>query len=184
LYTDDSKDVFPIPASDWLSHPFTHYIMFVKTYLGATGAPSDHPKIFACPADTFYYKGYPDRWIAQSGHDLAQVDFSSYGFNAGNVPYGRPPRLRFPGIAGLKTTAVNQPGKTVMLEELSALDAFSWHEPPVGPAVGPWPYSDARCILSFVDGHTSNVKIYWHAHFGLPFSYDPPSNYGYRWSAN
>ena len=184
LYADDFGDVFPPPASDWLSNAFTHYVVLVKPYLGATEVLSNHPKIFACPADTFYHSNNPALWVKYSVHDLADADFSSYGFNAGNTPIGLLRQLRFPGIAGLKTTEVNEPSKTVLLEEVCALEGFSWHEPPLGPAAGAWPYNDAKCVLSFVDGHTSNVKIYWHAQVGLPFYYDPPPSYNYRWSAN
>ncbi len=187
LYTDDSNNVFPISGSNWFG-AFTRCAVLAKNYLGVAGVQSGHSRIFACPADTFYYDFETTAriyYIAQSIHDQVGADFSSYAFNAGNFPYGWPPRPRWPGIAGLKATAINQPGRTVLVAEYTALFPYSWHRPAAAPG---W-YNDARCVVSFVDGHVSYLKIYWDAanargaHLEA-WQYDPPSNYGYQWSAN
>jgi prepilin-type N-terminal cleavage/methylation domain-containing protein len=186
LYADDYS-VFPRAASSWPPNPFLHYATLIKSYLGSGADPSNHPKVLACPADTFYYKfetmarGFR---IAQSVH-AQPPDFSSYGFNGGNFPYGSNQLPRWPGIAGLKDSSVKEPSKTVLVEEFAALIPYSWHE----PASAPGHYNNAKCILSFVDGHASCLKIYWDAanasgaHLEA-WQYDPPPHYDYRWSAN
>jgi prepilin-type N-terminal cleavage/methylation domain-containing protein len=187
LYTDDSNGVFPISGTNW-SGAFTRCAVLARSYLGVAGVPSDRAGIFACPADIFYYDFETTAriyYVGQSLHDQADANYSSYAFNAGNFPYGWPPQPRWPGIAGLKATAINQPGRTILLVEDTALYPYSWHE----PAAAPGCHNDARCVLSFVDGHASYLKIYWDAanargtHLEA-WQYDPPSNYGYQWSPN
>jgi prepilin-type N-terminal cleavage/methylation domain-containing protein len=187
LYTDDFSGVFPISGSNW-SGAFTRCAVLAKSYLGVAEGPSDHPRIFACPADIFYYDFETTARIycvAQSLHGQADANYSSYAFNAGNFPYGWPPLPRWPGIAGLKATEVNQPGGTVLVAEDTALYPYSWHE----PAAIPGCHNDAKCELTFVDGHASYLKIYWDAanakgtHLEA-WQYDPPPGYGYQWSAN
>src|SRR5205085_4462373 len=64
MYADDSNQIlFTIDNS---SEPFwnpgaiyewTAYDALMRTYVGLKGAPSPQDKLFACPADTFYYGG-------------------------------------------------------------------------------------------------------------------------------
>src|SRR5208282_4721967 len=93
-------------------------------------------RLFACPADVYYYdyafgrqaggpwEGYvPESWCAQSNSD-----FSSYVFNAGNVFHPTNSAFR-PGIAGLTLGSIKHPTRTVFVTEAPALIPFSWHQP-------------------------------------------------------
>jgi hypothetical protein len=62
------------------------YREYVKNYDGYSGKPAPTEKLFACPADTFYYT-----WGGGSGRHhnpgLCQesfTDYTSYAFNGGN----------------------------------------------------------------------------------------------------
>src|SRR6476646_8084236 len=57
MYSDDSNDKAPhtpgstnSPGLNW-----SGYKQLMKSYVGLNGAPSAEDKVFACPADTFYY---------------------------------------------------------------------------------------------------------------------------------
>ena len=82
---------------------------------------------------------------------------SSFGLTISDFPYGSNQVPQWPGVAGLKVASVKEPGKTVLVEEYIALSPYSWHE----PAAAPGHYNDARCVLSFVDGHATYLKMYW-----------------------
>ena len=86
LYSDDSNDKSPKPAR-FMSNPYDAYKQLMKSYVGLKGASSAQDRLFACPADVFYYgyvfgkrpghtswEGYvPESWCAQSNSD-----YSSY----------------------------------------------------------------------------------------------------------
>ena len=107
LYSDDSEDVPPGARTNALD-PFSAFKRLMKNYVGLEGASSEHDRLFACPSDRFYYD-YDER-ISQSLHRQAHSDFSSYAFNAGNVPPGAPPGAApihpWPGIAGRKLSSM------------------------------------------------------------------------------
>jgi len=201
MYSDDSNDKAPQPAIA-VSHPYDVYKELMKSYVGLRGKSSERDKLFACPADAFYFdywlnyhypkplQGYvPDSVWAQS-----RSDFSSYLFNAGNL-MGTPkhPEWVRPGIAGLPLSSIKHPSKTVLVAEIPALIPFSWHQPkrplyiistrncPNGI------FNNAMNMVSFVDGHVSYIKMYWNTASGpaaVSGYYDPPDGYDYQWSAN
>ncbi len=200
MYSDDSNDKAPKPAL-WTSNPYDAYKELVKSYAGLTDKSSKQDKLFACPADTFYYDyslgHYPRShplmgYVAQRVCDRPDFDYSSYVFNAGNQ-FGAKQNdshqpVNRPGIAGLPLSSIKHSARTVLVTEVPALLPFSWHSPK-------WlvwsPKSDffnnAMNNVSFVDGHVSFIKIYWKASWPpmlCACDYDPPSGYDYQWSGN
>ncbi len=57
LYADDSNDKSPNPGNTVPTNTFlgVAYKRLMKNYVGLQGASSPQDKLFACPADTFYY---------------------------------------------------------------------------------------------------------------------------------
>jgi RNA polymerase sigma factor (sigma-70 family) len=103
------------------------------------------------------------------------LDYSSYGFNGLN-------RMSesLPGVAGKKLSSIRNSVKTVLLAEGSAFFGFSWHDPGSPPI-----FNNARSIISFGDGHTDYIRIYWDGVLGKtdsPMFYNPPAGYDYQWS--
>ncbi|MGH7867542.1 MAG: prepilin-type cleavage/methylation domain-containing protein, partial [Candidatus Dormibacteraceae bacterium] len=96
-----------------------------------------------------------------------------------------------PGLTGLKLSSIKSPTKTILAAEVSALAPWSWHNPqwPDVPRE-PLTYSDARNMVSFVDGHVDYIRIYWNTNrypdggYSFAMSYDPPAGYDYRWSGD
>lgn len=197
MYSDDSNDKAPKPANR-TSHPYDEYKALMKSYVGLHGTSSVQDKLFACPADTFYYDytlgHYPpsshlDGYVGESFWARPDNDYSSYLFNAGNLMRNRKHQLiGRPGIAGLPLSSIKHPSRTVLVAEVPTLIPFSWHQPK-------WPrwsvendfYNDAMNVVSFVDGHVSYVKIYWKTSWppaSCAGDYDPPDGYDYQWSPN
>jgi prepilin-type N-terminal cleavage/methylation domain-containing protein len=179
MYAEDSSDAFP-PATNQPPAAFTAYTQLMKSYVGLTGTNPERAKLFACPADTFYYL-YQD-YYSQSSYKQARYYYSSYGFNGGNFLAGNPPVARWPGIAGHKLSSIKEPVKTVLVMEFAALLPYSWHDPH-----GASHYNNAQDMVGFVDGHVSFIKMYWNAVTtnGLEaWHYDPPANYDYKWSGD
>lgn len=196
MYSDDSNDKAPKPAR-WTSHPYSAYKDLMKSYVGLRGQSSERDKLFACPADTFYYDyslgHYPPSaplvgYVPESICGRPDFDYSSYLFNAGNL-FGTPKRpANRPGIAGLPLSAIQHPARTVLMAEVPAFIPFSWHQPkrPVSWTRNDF-FNDAMNVVSFVDGHASYIRIYWKTAWP-PTSgagdYDPPAGYDYQWSGN
>jgi prepilin-type N-terminal cleavage/methylation domain-containing protein len=197
MYADDSNQIlFPItnPSepffSPWAFYQWTAYDALMRNYVGLKGAPSPQDKLFACPADTFYYGGTNFSWFRfpQSGHLQSEFSYSSYAFNAGNAVF-RTKHLfpgMFPGIMGSKLSSIELPAKTVLVAEFPAMDGYSWHKPSP-PAEAS--YNNAPNMLSFADGHVSYVKMYAGSNnpsqsFQHPFIFNPPAGYEYKWSGD
>jgi len=200
MYSDDSNDKTPNPVG--VSHPYDAYKEIMKSYLGLRGKSSERDKIFACPADTFYFDywlnyDYPkplQGYVPESVCSRSRSDYSSYLFNAGNLMTDRHGKnVGRPGIAGLSISSIKHPARTVMLAEVPALIPFSWHHPKrplyilstknCPNAI----FDNAMNMVSFVDGHVSYIKIYWNATTNLSVvagDYDPPGGYDYQWSPN
>ena len=119
--------------------------------------------MFACPADTSFYA-------------LSLTHYSSYGFN------GVERDANDFGMAQQRFSSVHDPAKTALDGEISGGIGVSWHDPrPQGQ------YNNAPNVGGFVDGHVSNVKIYWNGAGGVagfPFYYEPPAGYEYKWTAH
>jgi prepilin-type N-terminal cleavage/methylation domain-containing protein len=200
MYADASNQIlFPIVNtfepffSPLAFYEWTAYDPLMRSYVGLKGAPSPQDKLFACPADTFYY------WVTNGGSFLVRqsqdlqsnASFSSYAFNAGNAVF-RIPKQRFPGmipgIMGSKLSSIAIPAKTVLVAEFPALDGFSWHLPTPQWEGLEW-YNNAPNMISFVDGHVSYVKMYSGSNnpsqsLQAPFIFNPPAGYDYQWSGD
>lgn len=173
----------PLPAY----YEWTAYNPFMRSYVGLKDAPSPQDKLFACPADIFY-QGGPNGLVSQGEHLQSSNNFSSYAFNAGNAVF----RARelfpgmFPGIMGTKLSSIVFPGKTVQVAEFPAFDSYSWHTPrPSGEDY----YNNAPNLLSFVDGHVNQVKMYYGTNNPSrlrqhPLAFNPPPGYDYKWSGD
>jgi prepilin-type N-terminal cleavage/methylation domain-containing protein len=199
MYSDDSNDASPNTPSTNNSPSFENFIDFtgykklMKSYVGLNGASSSRDRLFACPADTFYYDLLPNGlgYVPQGFHEQSFSDYSSYAFNGGttNPVFG----FRTPGLAGRKISSIKDPAKTVLVAEIPALFPFSWHQPKRPDSVGTPLFSDAKNMVSFVDGHVSYIKIYWNTNRilsgGISYlttatDYDPPAGYDYKWSGD
>jgi prepilin-type N-terminal cleavage/methylation domain-containing protein len=189
MYAGDFNEIlFPVTnLSHFSYYEWTAYDPFMRGYAGLNGAPSPQDKLFACPADTFYYGSLNSRtdWtlIPQSEHLQSNNSFSSYAFNAGNAAFRGPkppfPGM-FPGIMGSKLSSISVPAKTVLVAEWPAFDGYSWHKP--SSVV-----NNAPDMLSFADGHVAYVKMYYGSNNPSqtrqhPFAFNPPVGYDYQWS--
>ncbi len=190
LYAGDNDDTLPNTGTG----TYVTYKEAVKSYVGLHGPSSPQDKIFACPADTFYYDESSCAYVSHGRHEERTVDFSSYEFNGCNLLTNYT-NLAYngvlPGIGGQKLSAVKNSAKTVLVVESSAILPYSWQQPKP-PVPGGWPmFNDARNMVSFVDSHVSYIKIFWNSTIGYPNGgvsvaayYDPPAGYDYQWSGN
>lgn len=187
MYSDDSSDKTPrtpgttnSPALNW-----TGYKSLMKNYVGHDGAASSRDKMFACPADTFFYDMASGNfsYVSQPMHEQEFSDFSSYAFNGGNARTNS----NAPGIAGRTIGSIKDPSRTVLVAESSAFAPWSWHEPKrTAPGQAPM-FDDAKNMVSFVDGHVSYIKIHWGGNNppgSLALHHDPPAGYDYKWSGD
>jgi prepilin-type N-terminal cleavage/methylation domain-containing protein len=205
IYSDESNDVSPsLTPGAFMG---IRYRELLQNYLGLKGPPSPQDKVFACPADTFFYKSQPDgnlQFKANGLHAESNTLYSSYGFNGGNSDNTASNRTEWtkyypeiqniPGISGMKLSSIPHPSRTVLVSELVGFMPYSWHEPrpavtlPIG-LVMPF-FNNAKDEVSFVDGHASFIKMYWNSssnslgNYSASFFYDPPANYDYQWSGN
>ena len=194
LYAGDNGDTLPaapgVTATTYATNHFSiFYKRLVKSYVGLHAASSPQDKLFACPADNFYYDWPSLIYESQSLHDQFNSDYSSYGFNGGNGFTNYPPpayldETTFPGVFGRKQASIKDPVKTVLLTEIPAFFPWSWHQPQKLPSAK-FGVNDAKNMVSFMDGHVSYIKIYWNANFDLPACcYDPPTGYDYKRSGD
>lgn len=198
LYSDESNDKLPSAGSQ-LTNVYTvnsilySYKELMQGYVGLNGEPSPQDKLFACPADTFYY-GYGPK-VGQVGiepisqHDQAWSHYSSYLFNGNGftnppAPYHGAAVL---GIRGRKLSAIGHPAKTILVAEGPALEPYSWHDPkrPIAANLQSCFFNNARDIVSFVDGHVSYIQMYWNGDIqSFSMAYNPPAGYDYQWSGD
>jgi prepilin-type N-terminal cleavage/methylation domain-containing protein len=193
LYAADHGDILPLASNvtfDALetNHFFIYYKRLVKPYLGFQDASSPGDKLFACPADSFYYD-YPSLTFRSAGlHEQSNTDFSSYGFPGRGVTNPIPPALlnesSYGAIGGWKQAAIKDPAKTVLLLEISAGFPWSWHQPQSVPA-GQCGFNDAKNVISFADGHVRFIKMFRNPDLNIPTcNYEPPPGYDYKWHGN
>ena len=200
MYSDDSHDKTPNPVG--VSHPYDAYKELMKSYVGLRGQSSERDKVFACPADAFYFDywlnyDYPkplQGYVPESVCSRSRSDYSSYLFNAGNLMRDRKDQLiGRPGIAGLPLSSIKHPSKTILVFEVPALIPFSWHQPKLPLYIISTRncpngiFNNAMNMVSFVDGHVSYIKMYWKTASGpaaCSGGYDPPDGYDYQWSGN
>lgn len=195
MYSDDSDDKAPLPNGTWTNKvlSFAGYKKLIRAYVNPIGNASSKAKLFACPADKFFYDVSNGLVVVrlQAMHDQPLFDFSSYSFNGGNLltnlsRYGID--LSHYGIAGRRIGSIRDPTKTVLVAEVSAYEPWSWHDPKRPLCKENSRFNDARNMVSFVDGHVSYIQIFWTdtsvtRHAKLPAAYiDPPPGYPYQWN--
>jgi prepilin-type N-terminal cleavage/methylation domain-containing protein len=185
MYASEHGDLLTLVTTNFSPNVWMEYRKWMGSYVGLPGTPSPQDTLFACPADTFYY--YDHRRIAQGLHQEPQYNYSSYAFNAGNIRSDYNIPNQFPGIAGLNLTSIKNPARTVLVTESCSQYPYSWHQPQALPAKK-YGINDSPCVVSFVDGHVQNIKMYLDAytargHFQA-WHYDPPAGYDYQWSGN
>lgn len=191
MYCDESSDAPPALGAAAVKTNilslYSGYKQLTKNYVGLKGAASAQDKLYACPADTFYLDIYhtdgswPPKCVATSLHDEAIMDFASYGFNGGDNltrTAGTNVYTRL-GLGGVKLSAVKHPGRTLLVVENSAPAPWSWHEP-----LRRAQFTDAKSVVSFVDGHVAVVRVYWDSSKFYAGFCDPPAGYDYTWSPN
>jgi hypothetical protein len=167
----------------------------MKGYVGLNSASSPQDRLFSCPADTWFYNTDPrlgPLFISAGLHEQQFSDYSSYTLNCGNFitnidiyPGHRYPGHRNPGVGGERLTAIKEPSRTVLISEVAAFIPYSWHQPR-WRIQSNYPFNDARCSTSFIDGRVKHLRFYWDktlANGVESWQYDPPANYEYRWSA-
>jgi prepilin-type N-terminal cleavage/methylation domain-containing protein len=196
MYSDDSNDTCPKAAAN----SYVGYKELMKSYVGLRGRSSAQDKLFACPADTFYFDYLFPRsagstnlvgYVPESLCSRPDMDYSSYLFNGGNTFGSTNGSGIRPGIAGLSLSSIKHPARTVLVAEVPALVPFSWHKPRRPLYILSTRYcpnlifSNAMDMVSFVDGHVSYIKMYYKGGRGpmaISCNYDPPAEYDYQWS--
>ncbi len=184
MYAEDHGDAIAMPAIARAA-PYDYHLFKeqVKCYAGLRGKASVTEKVFACPADKFFYSsgGYHSQGLCEQ----VATDFTSYAFNGlnyrgTNTETGRP----FPGIAGKPLASIREPARTVLVGEAAALTPYSWHHPQKRED-GEYRLRDSRNVLSFVDGHASETPLFWSGTANSEaWHYDPPGGYNYKWSGD
>ena len=191
LYLDDQTNGSPgntnATHSPFLS--WTDYRDLIKDYVGIKGPASAQDKVFACPADTFFYdmshtgRGY----VTEPLHEQSDRAFTSYAFNAGRfttrATTNQPATTNDLGIAGQKLESVPHPARTVLLAEMPAFAPFSWHEPKRPLSMENATFNNSKNVIAFVDGHVSYLKIYYDGQ-KIAWAYNPPAGYDYQWSGD
>jgi len=192
LYLDDQNNGSPGNTNATHS-PFvswTDYRQLINNYVGVKGASSPQDKVFACPADNFFYdmsrggRGY----VPQPMHEQSDHAFTSYAFNAGQFSSPSRTNAAFTdssnyGIAGQRLETVLHPANTVLLAEVPAFSPYSWHQPKRPFSKDNALFADAKDMICFVDGHISYLKMYFDGK-NIAWAYNPPAGYDYRWSGN
>lgn len=200
MYSNDANDSAPAPEGISTNRmlTLTGYKSLVRNYVCGNGDGAAKPRIFACPSDSFFFglsKGFT---VVRTEplHDQAAMDYVSYGFNGVNADTNLLNRAwrklgldfsRF-GVAGRKTTSIKHPSRTVLAAEMPAYTPYSWHAPKLPLPANPQ-FCDSMNTVTFVDGHSSYIKIFWtntifkgnQLNASLQ---DPPSGYQYQWSVD
>jgi len=192
LYLDDQNNGSPgnantahLPFVSW-----TGYRPLINNYVGIKGVSSPQDKVFACPADSFFYdmsrggQGY----VPQPMHEQSDHAFTSYAYNAGQFTSPSRTNAAFTitnnyGIAGQRLEAVPHPVKTVLLAEVPAFSPYSWHQPKHPFSKDNALFADAKDMICFVDGHVSYVKMYFDGN-KIAWAHNPPTGYDYQWSGD
>jgi prepilin-type N-terminal cleavage/methylation domain-containing protein len=197
LYTDDENDKTPRPNGTNTNKVLsvTGFKKMVMSYVGDNGESSPKSKLFACPADTFHYWVVNNETIVAPTplHEESAVNFTSYGFNGGNLNTNYN-RLGIDvsqfGIAGRTIASIRHPSRTILVAELPAFDPFSWHQPGMPLGEKNSRFNDSMNMVSFVDDHVSYIKMFWvdtsaTSKAQWPACYiNPPSGYNYQWGGD
>jgi prepilin-type N-terminal cleavage/methylation domain-containing protein len=186
VYASDNDDTLPgiviTNGMPW-SYQWRFFKELTKSYDGLNGPSSPDDKLFACPADTFYYSNtFSTPLIHASMHDDPWADYSSYWYSRLNLVPDPATGGFYHGIAGWKMSSIRNPVRIVMVVDQPGCFAYSWHQPPPLTDPGPDLIYDAMNMVGFVDGHVSYIKIYWDGTYQtFPCFYNPPAGYEYQW---
>jgi prepilin-type N-terminal cleavage/methylation domain-containing protein len=187
MYAEDQKGTLPVLPTP---NPYQggvrwFYKELIKGYLDVKQQSSPNDRPFICPADTFIVRpsdvpapGNDSLRLALKCHDDPRSDYSSYEFNGFTPEYME----GFHYLGGVMMDSIQEPTKTVFVAEAGTYLAFSWHNPG-----SPIQESGARCLISFADGHSGYLPIYWNGQPGSqnqPIAANPASPYEYKWTAN
>jgi len=187
MYSDDSRDTAPSTSNTTHSRSlwglnWTGYEKLMGSYVGLNGVTSPQDRLFACPADTFYFDFMNAHYELKSLHDQTNSDYSSYLFNGGNLNRNRQTGGYYGGISGRIVSSIKDPARTVLVAEQPTWFPYSWHQPQLPASPG---FKDAKNLVSFVDGYVSYIKIYWNSDpHSMAAEYDPPPGYDYKWSGD
>ena len=186
LYAGDNNDTLPgivITNNMPWSYQWRFFKELTKRYDGLNGPSSPQDKLFACPADTFYYLNtLSTPLIHASMHDDPWADYSSYWFSRLNLRTNPATGESYHGIAGRKISSIRNTVRTLMVADQPAVFAYSWHQPQSLTDPGPNQINDSMNMVGFVDGHVSYIKIYLDdSQQSFPCFYNPPAGYEYQW---
>jgi len=94
----------------------------MKSYVGLNGASSSQDKLFACPADKFFYEftatnqTYDQIYVAQSYHAQRRTIFRAIGSTRNTARLG----TNSPGLAGRTLSSIKHPARTVLVADMPA----------------------------------------------------------------
>jgi len=187
LYAGDNSDTLPsIVLTNGM--PFSYQWRFfkelTKAYDGLIGPSSPQDKLFACPADTFYYSNtYSTPLIHASMHNDPWADYSSYWFSRLNMVTNSATGAVFHGIAGWKISSIQNTVRTLMVVDQPAVFAYSWHQPQSLTDPGPNLINNSMNMGVFVDDHVKYIPFYLDTtqYISFPAFYNPPASYDYQW---
>ena len=186
LYAVDNQDTLPAitltNGMPWAMQ-WRFFKELTKRYDGLTGPSSPADKIFACPADTFYYLNTGNTpLIRTSLHDDEWGDYCSYWFSRLNLVQNAATGEFYHGVSGVKISAIRNQVRTVLVVDQPAVFAYSWHQPEAISDPGPNELNDSMNTAVFVDGHASYLNFYYdESQNTFPCFYNPPDNYDYQW---
>jgi prepilin-type N-terminal cleavage/methylation domain-containing protein len=186
LYAVDNQD--RLPAVDFTngmpwSYQWRFFKELTKRYDGLTGPSSPQDKLFACPADTFYYLNTLDTPLIRTPmHDAEWADYCSYWFSRLNLVKDSATGQYYHGVSGVKISAIRNQVRTVLVVDQPAVFAYSWHQPQSIADPGPEEINDSMNTAVFVDGHASYLNFYYdESRSTFPCFYNPPDSYEYQW---
>ena len=188
LYASDNDDRLPsIVVTDDMEfrYRWRFFKELTKSYDGLSGPSSPADKLFACPADRFYYSNRAvNPLIRASMHDDPWADYSSYWFSRFNLEPNPATDGNYPGIAGVKISSIRATSRTLMVVDQPAVFSYSWHKPQAITDPGPPKTNDNWNMGVFVDGHAKFLQFYFNPKvpLGIPAcGYEPPAKYEYQW---
>jgi prepilin-type N-terminal cleavage/methylation domain-containing protein len=186
LYAHDNEDILPTIAitngMPW-SYQWRFFKELTKSYDGLTGPSSAQDRLFACPADTFYYNNTASSPLHHTPmHDDPWADYSSYWFSRLNLVPSPSTGGFYDGIAGRRISSIRNPTRVLMVADQPACFAYSWHQPQALTDPGPNRINNSMNMVGFVDGHVGYIRIHWDSAQQVEACfYEPPTGYEYQW---
>ena len=167
-YAGDNEQRLPGLLADDPHSLWWWYKEQVKSYVSLKGESSARDTLFGCPQD----RGYTDRIPFRLN---GRFDFNSYVYNGVTLP-------GMPNIAGLRTSEIRRPQRTLLVMEWTAHAPLSWHRSRTGRENMPF-YCDAQSVTAFVDGRVGLTRIYYDG-YNAAYTQDPIAGYDYQYSGN